>query len=320
MNPNTAAFIMPVFTNNFQEFQFTFKKSIDSVLNQTDQNLILIIIDDKSHDKTIIKYLEDLKNSDKRIHIVYSNKNRGPGYARNLGIKYAYSLNIPFILFNDADDISDINRLKETRKKFEDNTVNVVYSSFKVIDENDSLVEYNEICDSIKEILDGHTHDIVEGEDAWLQIALNKNYTNLTSTTAVRTKLAYNEQFPSKHVSEDAHTWLRYGAHKGKFAFLKDIYTLYRIRRNTESSSRARVNNFYKLKAQTDVQGYKKAEKIYKRKIKNYDYEYLKECRAKFYFKEAISISLGREYKTASKLLRQSLKTNNKIAFIEMCK
>lgn len=320
MDINTAAFIMPVYTDNFKEFQSTFAKSIDSVMNQTDKNFILIIIDDKSKDNSINEFLENLKNTDNRIHVIYSKKNQGPGTARNLGIKYAHDLNVPFILFNDADDISDNNRLTETRKKFEDKEVNVVYSSFKVIDENDDLVEYNEICDSIKEILDGHKHDVVEGEDAWLQIALVKNYTNLTSTTAVRTELAYNEQFPSKHVSEDAHTWFRYGAHQGKFTFLKDIYTLYRIRRNTESSSRARVNNFYKLKAQTDVQGYKKAEKIYKQKMKKYDAKYLQECRAKFYFKESISISLGGEYKTASKLLRKALKENNKIVFKEISK
>lgn len=320
MNNNTAAFIMPVYTENFMEFEPTFKKSIDSVLNQTDQNFILVIIDDKSKDKSLIQYLESLKRVDSRIHVIYSKKNKGPGFARNLGIKYAHSINIPFILFNDADDISDINRLKETRIKFEDEEVNVVYSSFKVIDENDQIVNYSEICDSIKEILDGHTHDVVEGENAWLQIALEKNYTNLTSTTAVRTFLANLEQFPPRHVSEDAHTWLRYGAHKGKFSFLNNIYTLYRIRRNIESSSRARVKNFYKLKAKTDVEGYKKAEKIFKQKVQGYDKRHLKECRAKFYFKESISISLGCEFKTAAKLLKQALRLNEKIVFEEICK
>ena len=320
MNNNTAAFIMPVYTDKFIEFESTFKKSIDSILNQTDQNFILVIVDDKSKDESIIQYLESLRKTDNRIHIIYSTKNKGPGFARNLGIKYAHSLNIPFILFNDADDLSDINRLKETRSKFKDEEVNVVYSSFKVIDENDQIVEYHEICDSIKEILDGHTHDVVEGEDAWLKIALEKNYTNLTSTTAVRTSLAYLEQFSPRHVSEDAHTWLRYGAHKGKFSFLNNIYTLYRIRRNTESSSRARVKNFYKLKAKTDVEGYKKAEKIFKQKVQCFDKRYLKKCRAKFYFKESISISLGCEFKTAAKLLKQALKLNNKVVLEEIIK
>lgn len=320
MNNQTASFIMPVYTDNFIEFEQTFSKSINSILAQTDQNFILIIIDDKSSDISIHNFLENLKSSNDKIHVIYSNKNKGPGSARNLGIKYAHDLNIPFVLFNDADDISDVNRLKETRKKFYDNEVNVVYSSFKVIDENDNIVAKTDICDSINEILEGHTHDIVEGEDAWLQIALEKNYTNLTSTTAVRTKLAFLEQFPPKHVSEDLHTWLRYGAHKGKFAFLNDVYTLYRIRTNTESSTRARVKNFYILKAKTDVEGYKKAENIYKQKIKNYDKNFLKECRAKFYFKESISISLGGEYKMASKLLKKSLNLNKKIAFKEICK
>lgn len=320
MNKNTAAFIMPVYTDNFTDFKHTFEKSINSVLNQTDQNFILIIIDDRSKDNNINIFLEELKNSNNKIHVIYSKRNRGPGVARNLGIQYARNLDIPFILFNDSDDISDANRLKETRNAFKNQEVNVVYSSFKVIDENDNYVPKNQICDSINEILDGHTHNLVEGEDAWLQIALEKNYTNLTSTTAVRTELAYMEQFPAKHVSEDLHAWLRYGAHKGKFAFMHDIYTLYRIKRNTESSSRARIKNFYVLKAKTDVDGYKRAERIYKQKNKDCNRIFLKTCRARFYFKEATSISLGGEYKIASSLLKKSLQLDKKAVFEELCK
>ncbi len=317
MDRNTAAFIMPVYTDNFSDFKEIFIKSIDSILNQTDNNLILVIIDDKSQDKTIIDFINDLIKKDNRVHLIKSKKNKGPGYARNLGIKYVYSLNIPFILFNDADDISDLNRLKLTREKFNfDRNINVVYSSFKVIDEKDNIVPYNKICDSIKEILDGHKTDIVEGEDSWIKIALVKNYTNLTSATSVRTSLAIKELFPQKRVSEDSHTWLRYGANPGKFFFANNFYTYYRIKTSTESSSRARHKNFYKLKAATDIEGYKKAEKIYIAKNnKNIDKNQLKINKAKFLYKESISIALGNDYKTASKILKSSLKLNAEETF-----
>lgn len=317
MNKTTAAFIMPVFTDNFLNFKDTFIKSINSVLNQTDQNLVLVIIDDNSTDKKIISFINDLIFNDNRIHLLYSKKNLGPGHARNIGIKYVNSLNLPFILFNDADDISDIKRLEVTRDIFnKDTNVNVVYSSFQVIDENDDIVPYDKICDSIKEIIDGHKRDIVEGEDSWIKIALVKNYTNLTSATSVRTSLAFKEMFPNKRVSEDSHTWLRYGANPGKFHFAKNIYTYYRIKSTTESSSRARHKNFYKLKASTDIAGYKKAEKIYICKNnKRVDKNQLKTNKAKFLYKEAISIALGNDYKTATKILKQALKLDSEETF-----
>ena len=316
----TAAFIMPVYTDNMKEFQPILKKSIQSVLNQTDKNFILIIIDDCSKDLSIKQYLTKISLIDSRILVLSNKKNKGPGFSRNAGIDLAYSLGCPFILFNDADDISNINRLKETRKIFEDPGVNVVYSSFKVIDEFDNIVPEANLCGSIKEILDGHKSNIVEGENAWLKIALEKNYTNLTSATSVRTALAHLEKFPKKRVSEDAHTWLRYGAHRGQFIFLKGCESLYRIKKNTESSTRYKIKNFYRLKANTDVKGYMKAEKIYLQRLPNTDKNFIKNNRAKFFLKESISIALGRDINTATKLLNKAIKLSGKTIFHELLK
>ena len=319
-NSKTAAFIMPVYIDNMNEFRPILEKSIQSVLNQSDKNLILIIIDDCSKDISIKHYLNNITLKDSRVIALSNKKNKGPGFSRNVGIDMAYKLGCPFILYNDSDDISNVNRLRETRKIFDNPKVNVVYSSFKVIDEFDNIVPEENLCDSIKEILDGHKSNIVEGENSWLKIALEKNYTNLTSATSVKTSLAHLEKFPNKRVSEDAHTWLRYGAHSGQFVFLKGCETLYRIKSNTESSTRSKIKNFYKLKASTDVNGFIKAEKIYVQRFSNIDKTIIKNNRAKFFLKEAISIALGKDYITATKLLNKAIKTNNKIVFEEIIK
>ena len=99
---------------------------------------------------------------------------------------------------------------------------------------------------SVREIIDGHQVDIVEGENAWIGLATKKKYTNLTSCTAVRTSLAAEEPFPSESVSEDSHTWVRYAAHPGKFVFIRDIKGGYRICSNVASRSRSNNANFYK--------------------------------------------------------------------------
>ena len=142
----------------------------------------------------------DLKD---KLHVIYSDRNYGTGSARNKGVLYAKEIGAPFILFNDSDDISDPKRLELVRKAFEgDDSVNVVYTSFDVIDENDDFTPEEKIALPVREITDGHKVDIVEGENAWINIAIKKKYTNLTSCTAVKTSLACEELFPNASVRE----------------------------------------------------------------------------------------------------------------------
>lgn len=83
----------------------------------------------------------------------------------------------------DADDMSHPKRLENARDFFlRDSNVNVVYSPFYVIDENDKIVPLEELNGAIREIWVGHQDQVVEGENAWIQIATKKNYTTLSSS------------------------------------------------------------------------------------------------------------------------------------------
>lgn len=88
-----VAVIIP--TYNRAEF---LKYAIESVLTQTFKEFELFIIDDGSTDNT-----KEVVSSfgDKRIKYIYYPKNRGPAYARNIGIKNSQS---DFIAFLDSDD------------------------------------------------------------------------------------------------------------------------------------------------------------------------------------------------------------------------
>ena len=264
---NIAAFIMPVKLSGDEQELRHFRMSVDCIKNQTDDNWILIMVDDYSDNKAVYDTIDSMKQDlGEKLHVIYSDKNYGSGTARNKGVQYAHEIGVPFILFNDSDDISDCRRLELVRKAFEeDSTVNVVYTSFDVIDENENIVPPDRINRSIREIIDGHKVDIVEGENAWIQIATKKKYTNLTSCTAVRTSLAYEEPFPTESVSEDSPTWFRYGAHPGKFLFLRDIKGGYRICSNVQSRSRNSNVNFYEKMYKVDSAGFEKAVKVAKK-------------------------------------------------------
>ena len=259
-----AVFIMPVKIRGDETDLRFFRESVESIKRQTDKDWILVMVDDYSDNKAVYDTIDKMKRDlGDKLHVIYSDKNYGAGTARNNGVKYAKEIGAPFILFNDSDDISDPRRLELVRKAFdEDDTVNVVYMSFDVIDENGDVVPYDRINRSVREIIDGHKVDIVEGENAWIQIATKKKYTNLTSCTAARTSLACQEPFPLGTASEDSHTWVRYGAHPGKFVFLRDIKGGYRICSNVESRSRSNNTDFYGQMFKMDSAGFEEAVKI----------------------------------------------------------
>ena len=237
-----------------------FRSAVDSIKNQTDTDWVLVMVEDFSDKKAVYDAIDGFKAELKdKLHVIYSDKNYGAGAARNTGIAYADKIGAPFILFLDSDDIADRRRLELVRKAFTDRTVNVVYTSFDVIDQHDVITPHDEISLPVREIIDGHNADIVEGERAWIQIATKKKYTNLTSCTAVRTSLAVSEPFPNTSVSEDCHTWMRYGAHPGKFVFIGEIKGKYRICRGVQSRSRSLHADFYDQMLKSDTDGFEQA-------------------------------------------------------------
>ena len=90
------------------------KRAIISVLNQTYQNLEIVIIDDASKDGT-----EKLVNNfqDSRINYFKNDRNQGVQISRNRGLEIAKGL---FISFLDDDDFWLKEKIEEQYKKFEE--------------------------------------------------------------------------------------------------------------------------------------------------------------------------------------------------------
>ena len=86
--------------------------AIESILNQTWENLELIIVDDCSPDGTydVAKRYEAL---DERVKVLQTPVNSGPYIARNIGLKAATGA---FVTINDADDWSHVRKLEKQVK------------------------------------------------------------------------------------------------------------------------------------------------------------------------------------------------------------
>lgn len=119
--------VMPVFIFTAPQV-FFFTEAVESILNQTYQDLELIIVDDGSQmDYEVPK--------DDRIRY-FKIEHGGIAKARNYGIS---QMTGDFYTAQDADDVSNPERLKLMIKAIEKNSADAVYSDFYVcsMDKND---------------------------------------------------------------------------------------------------------------------------------------------------------------------------------------
>ena len=122
--------VMPVY--NAMDF---LEKSIQSLANQTFDDLELICIDDGSTDGSF-EYLNELKQSYPFIKI-FQQQNQGPGKARNKGMENAVG---EYIGFLDSDDIFvDENALEEMYNLAKENDANVVSANLKFLELDGTL-------------------------------------------------------------------------------------------------------------------------------------------------------------------------------------
>lgn len=112
----------------------TIGKTIESVINQTFSDFEMIIVDDKSSDKTA-KIVEDYQKKDKRIKYHPLSKKSGASVARNTAIKKAQGR---FVAFLDGDDLWYPEKLEKQIKFMQDNDYAFTYTDYEYIDENDN--------------------------------------------------------------------------------------------------------------------------------------------------------------------------------------
>lgn len=112
-----VSIIVPVY--NVEKY---ISECLDSLINQTYENLEILIIDDCGNDNSM-KICENFLEKDDRIKIIKHEKNCGVSCARNTGLDNATG---KYIYFIDSDDFIDENYIKklvEAKKKYKCNLV-----------------------------------------------------------------------------------------------------------------------------------------------------------------------------------------------------
>lgn len=95
MKKNKVSVIVPIY--GVEKY---LPECLDSIINQTYTNLEIILVDDKSPDKSG-KIADDYAERDKRIKVIHKPKNEGLNMARATGFKKSSG---DFVAFIDSDD------------------------------------------------------------------------------------------------------------------------------------------------------------------------------------------------------------------------
>lgn len=180
-NKDKITMIVPVFNGEAH-----IETCIKSLINQSYNNLEIIIVDDGSTDRTQ-KYVESYMAEDHRI-LLFEQKNQGVSSARNTGLNHCTG---EFVCFVDCDDTIDVNFCK-TMIDYMNDHVDVVVCGVKV--------SYNgEITEDLP------LFSTVTGEAACLNILEQKNVSGFIWNKLFKTSVFHsnNISFPEGLIYED---------------------------------------------------------------------------------------------------------------------
>ena len=108
------------------------EQAVESCLNQTFNDIEIIIVEDCSTDSTP-SIIQDLMNKDTRIRLVQNDKNYGAGQSRRNGLNNAQG---EYFLLLDGDDWLDSNFIEELYNKAIETNADIVSGGIKVLRAN----------------------------------------------------------------------------------------------------------------------------------------------------------------------------------------
>ena len=242
-NPKVSI-IIPVY--NVERY---LKECLDSVVNQTLKDIVIICINDGSTDSSL-EILKEYAKNDSRIHIV-DKINGGLGAARNSGIKYLIDSNInpKYIYFADSDDWLDVQALEKLYNKSQESNSDICIMEIaryieatNKIDKEDPWytnkcykIRKNDVCsfDEIKSVLFS---------------SCCVAYCHLYSYEFLINSLWENEEFyPQNLLFEDVYPHIKSLILAKRIAFLDEALYYYRIREGSIMTSSAKSKRVFDI-------------------------------------------------------------------------
>lgn len=253
MEETLVSIIVPIY-----KVEKYLRQCIESIIEQTHQNIEILLIDDGSPDSSL-QICEEYAKKDNRIK-VFSKPNGGLSDARNYGLERAKGKYIAFI---DSDDYVHKDYIQELLKKCIETKSDIAMCGIKRVDDNGQELEEIEITNKhiqtgremILEINDYSTTNVV----AW-----NKLY---------KRHLFNNIEYPKGKLHEDEFTTHKLLYNANQIAITKEKLYFYRYNANSIMNSSLNIKRLHILEALEDRLKYFKAnneDEIYNNTIIRY--------------------------------------------------
>lgn len=193
------------------------KEQVESILNQTYENIQIIISDDCSTDKTR-QVLKEYENNEK-IKIFYQEKNLG--YVKNFEFLLKQVENNLYML-SDQDDVWKKEKVEKSVEKIENEKLDLVFGDLEVVDEN---------LNTLYKSYNRYMHLIHKIKKYQKDYRLQYLYNCMTGCTIISRKNWIDKVLPfptnSKYMIHDY--WLGLViALNGKVGYIEEPYILYR--------------------------------------------------------------------------------------------
>lgn len=171
--------LVSVIMSCYREKISHFRLALESILNQTYDNLeILLIIDDPGND-SLIAAAEGYASTDSRIILIRNQENLGLTASLNKGIGLSTG---QFICRMDSDDISERSRIAEQLTYLSDNDLDLVGCFLSVIDDDSNhLYDVTNIPTKSRSIARALWHNNCVPHPTWFGKAsvFDQNYRNV---------------------------------------------------------------------------------------------------------------------------------------------
>ena len=224
MKTSSNETLVDIILPNYNKSKFI-EDAINSVISQTYKNWHLYIIDDSSTDNSheVINKFSNLKN----VTVVKLNKNMGPAFCRNYGMRMSKSKYIAFI---DSDDGWTKNKLEKQINFMEKNNFNFTYTDHTLFFDVNGQKKFEKKTNL---------------RDCYDYSSFTKNSQINTTTMIITRSILGNHKFKKIKMHEDYLFKCELLKNNNMAYKLNDITAFYRIL--DRSRSRKRLQSIYWL-------------------------------------------------------------------------
>lgn len=211
-------------------------RCMQSLLNQSLQDIEIIIVDDGSPDNCPI-LCDKYSQKDNRVKVVHK-KNAGLGYARNSGLEIATG---EYVAFIDSDDFIDKNMFEYLYKLAHDKSLDVIYCGFNTY-RNNKVVSTKSEENTYKEYQGIDCYEVLKGmlgnlgnKNKIVKYEMSVWHSLYKLDTIKKNNITFCSE--REFISEDIIFHIDLIRHCNKIAFIPERFYYYCVNNNSLSKS-----------------------------------------------------------------------------------